>query len=55
MAQCEYITNKYGMHFEFDKDPSHYIPKADPDEESTETETVGAIEALTALEQESEE
>ena len=33
LAQANYIAGKYGIHFEFDTDPSHFIPLEDPDEE----------------------
>ena len=26
LQQAQYMTNKYGIHFEFDTDPAHYIP-----------------------------
>ena len=34
LAQANYIANKYNIIFQFDTNPEHYIPLADPDEES---------------------
>ena len=34
MAQCGYLVQKHGIKFEFDTNPSHYIPLEDPDDEN---------------------
>lgn len=34
LAQAKYLCAKYGITFNFDTDPSHYIPLEDPDEEA---------------------
>lgn len=34
ISQCGYLTQKHGIKFEFDTDPSHYIPLEDPDDEN---------------------
>ena len=33
IVQCSYLTQKYGIQFNFDTDASHYVPMVDPDEE----------------------
>ena len=33
LAQAKYIANKYGIVFEFDTNPDHFIPMVDPDED----------------------
>lgn len=33
LAQANYIANKYGIIFEFDTDPAHFVPLVDPDED----------------------
>lgn len=33
LAQAGYIAQKYGINFEFDTNPEHFIPLADPDDE----------------------
>ena len=34
LAQAKYLCAKHGITFNFDTDPSHYIPLEDPDEEA---------------------
>ena len=34
IAQCGYLAQKHGINFNFDTDPSHYIPLEDPDDEA---------------------
>ena len=34
LAQSNYLATKYGVTFEFDTDPSHFIPLDDPDDDS---------------------
>lgn len=47
IAQANYIANKYGVHFEFDTNPEHYIPLTDPDEELSDgTYKTVSIDAL---------
>lgn len=50
LAQCDYITKKFGVNFEFDTDPAHFIPKEDPDDENfvVKTVKVAAPEVSTA-------
>ena len=48
IAQCGYLTQKYGIKFTFDTDPSHYIPLEDPDDESNLVNSgVGAVQRNT--------
>ena len=48
IAQCGYLTQKYGIKFAFDTDPSHYIPLEDPDDESNLVNSgVGAVQRNT--------
>ena len=45
IAQCGYLTQKYNIKFNFDTDPSHYIPLEDPDDESNLVNSgVGAVQ-----------
>ncbi len=34
LAQANYIAQKYGIQFEFDVNPEHFVPLADPDDEN---------------------
>lgn len=43
ICQCGYLTQKHGIQFEFDTDPSHYIPLEDPDDENNTGIGVGAV------------
>lgn len=59
IAQCDYITRKYGLKFQFDTDPNHYIPKIDPDDEDQlpkpQSETIETADVLGKTETEREE
>ncbi len=35
LAQANYIAHKYGIKFEFDMNPGHFVPLVDPDDENT--------------------
>ena len=37
IEQANYMTGKYGVHFEFDTDPEHYIPIEDSSEQSNDS------------------
>ncbi len=54
LAQANYIAKKWGVNFEFDTNPDHFIAQVDPDDESNvppkDYETIDASE-LTGLEQ----
>ena len=42
IIQCSYITQKYGIQFNFDTDASHYVPLVDPDEEQNNQTNIQA-------------
>lgn len=44
VSQCEYLTQKHGIKFKFDTDPSHYIPLVDPDADELGDFGVGSVQ-----------
>lgn len=42
IVQCSYLTQKYGIQFNFDTDASHYVPMVDPDEEQNNQTNIQA-------------
>lgn len=42
IIQCAYLTQKYGIQFNFDTDASHYVPLEDPDEEQNNQTNIHA-------------
>lgn len=52
LAQANYIAQKFGINFEFDTDPEHFVPLVDPDDEdnilnNSQGFGTGTIEELT--------
>lgn len=50
LAQANYLVKKYGISFEFDTDPEHYVPLIDPDEESFDLSKGFTTAALSEIE-----
>ena len=50
LAQANYISKKWGINFEFDTDPDHFIAQVDPDDEENvppkDYDTVDASEIV---------
>ena len=44
LEQVNYMTSKYGIHFEIDTDPEHYIP-IEENTETSENSEIGDINA----------